>query len=99
MADFLKQRISNRHDDSHGDKIEGFDRALDFTRVDVVPARLEHLLNPPDDMEPAVLVKPAEVTGLEPPILGHGLCRGFRPGEISRENARATHDDLAALAL
>src|SRR5262245_40866588 len=99
MADFLKQRISNRHDDGHGDKVEGLDCSLDFTRVDVVTAGLEHLLDAPNNMEPAVFVNLAEVTGLEPAILGHGLCCGFPPAEIAGENARAAHDDLAPLAM
>ena len=72
------------------------EHALDLGAGDVLAARHDHVLEPVDDEEVAVVVAHADVAGVEPAAGERGGGRvGVAP--VALEHLRAPHDDLAPL--
>ena len=70
---------------------------LDLDRVDVLAARLDHVLGPVDEVQEPVLVHAHDVAGVQPPI-GKGDGRGVGQVPVPEHRARATQSELAFLA-
>src|SRR5206468_7762400 len=71
--------------------------AFDLRAGDVLTARHDHVLEPVDDVEVAVLIADADVAGMEPPARERG-GGGIRIPPVALEDLGATHDDLATFA-
>src|SRR5699024_7245178 len=77
--------------------VEASDDRLDLLRVEVLTAADDHVLDPVDDGEVAVLVEGSDVAGVEPSVddrLG-GL---LGPVEIAAHDGGAGDEDLAGFA-
>ncbi len=71
--------------------------ALDFGARDVLAAGHDHVLQPVDDVEIAVVVLHADVAGVEPAALERGVGRvGIAP--VTLEHLGTAQHDLAAFA-
>src|SRR5262249_25489185 len=81
------------------DQLAAVERVLDLLGVDVLTAADDHVVDPADHVEFAVVVEPAQVAGAIP-ASGDRLGVGIRPLPIAGERLRAVHagDDLAGLA-
>ena len=75
------------------------EHVLDLERVDVLAARDDHVVDPADDPEVAVLVEPAEVAG-EVPAVAERLRVGVGPVPVAGERLVGVEvaEDLALLA-
>src|SRR5436190_18185395 len=71
--------------------------ALDLRSCDVLATGNDHVLEPIDDVQVAVVVAPADVAGVEPPAFERG-GRRVRVAPVSLEHLGAAEDDFAALA-
>ena len=75
--------------------------ALQLQRIDVHPAPVDHLLDPPDQGHVAVGVDGRHVPGMEPafrPQRPPGLHRRLRVAEVAGARRRAADPELARLA-
>ena len=84
----------------HGGLRDGFvlvQHALDLGAGDVLAARHDHVLQPIDDVQIAVLVLHPDVAGVEPAAT-KGVGGRFRIAPVPLEHLRPSQHDLAALA-
>src|SRR5262249_53728190 len=63
---------------------------------DVLPAPDDHVLDPVDQGEIAVVVEPADITRMQPPA-AQDLCRLLWPAEVTAHDVRPADHDLARL--
>ena len=70
---------------------------LDLDRVDVLAARLDHVLRPVDEVQEPVVVHAHDVAGVQPPV-GEGNGGGVGQVPVAEHRARATQPELAFLA-
>ena len=70
---------------------------LDLGAGDVLAAGDDHVLEPIDDVDVAVVVLHADVAGVEP-AAGERRRRGLGIAPVALEHLRAAEDDLAPLA-
>ena len=81
------------------DERQGVERVLDLFGMDVLAARDDHVVDPADEKQFAVLVEIAEVAG-EIPAAADRFGVGVGPFPVAREGVQARHrrDDFADLA-
>ncbi len=70
------------------------DGVLDLDRVDVLAAGNDHVLDPVNHIDEAVVVHVAAVTGVHPAV-DHGAGGFVRPLPVTHHHIVAAHDDLA----
>ena len=76
LAPFL---VGNADDRAFGDVGVLVERLLDLGGIDVLAAGDDHVLDPVDDIDEAVLVHIAAVAGVQPAV-AQGLSRSFPAG-------------------
>ena len=69
---------------------------LHFGGVDVLPAGDDHVLDPIDDVDKAVVVRVANVAGVEPPFCVDRFGGGVGSIPVSGHDVGAARADLAA---
>ncbi len=75
------------------------DRAFDFSRIDIFAAGYDHVLHPVMDIEIAILVQIAGVTGLDPAALCHGFLGRVRQVPIAKHVVGRPRPDFAHFAV
>src|SRR6185312_1321571 len=75
---------------------DGIEDVLDLLRVDVLPAPDDQVLDPVDQGQIAVVVEPADITGVQP-AAAQDLRRLLRPAEVAAHDVRPADDHLARL--
>ena len=87
--------IGLAHDRDFEDSGQAADRVLDLLGVEVLSAPDDHVFDPVDEGQIAVLVEPAHVSGPQPAV-DDGLSGRLRIAEIARHHDVAGDEDLAA---
>ena len=94
----LAVRLVRHADDRDlGDGLVGHQHFFQLARVDIESAADDHVLQPVDDVEVALLVQAADVARVEPPVADR-FSRRFGPLVVALHDVVAADDDLAALA-
>ena len=76
----------------------GEQELLDLPRVHVLAAADDHVLDPPDDVDVAVVVHHGEVAGVHPPVGVDGVGRARLVVPVARHHRVAARAELAGLA-
>ncbi|CAI8338451.1 MAG: Uncharacterised protein [Halieaceae bacterium] len=73
------------------------DSKLNFSPVNILPTTQNHILRAIDQIQKAILIKIANITGVQPAIYD-GLCGGFWAIQVTLDDRRAFDTYLADLS-
>ena len=89
--------VRDAEDGDLGNLRVGGDDALDLGAVDVLAATDDHVLDPVEDIDEALVVGAAEVAGAQPAVLGDRFRRGLGLAEVALHRLLGAEPHLTRL--